>query len=176
MNKDLVRLLKQNYDKNQKKKNTRNIVKKRSARSLNINYPEPTPPPNNAPASAWTEYNRLYAIWKNFQSKNTAVTSTFNSITIFDNSSDKTFASAKILLNRIIIEYTNAEKLLKSIKDIIQETKTKFIMYNQSAAVPYDNEHFLIILNGVESFINGIDTISKKWRYRKYVYASNRHL
>ena len=90
-----------------------------------------------------TEYNRLYAIWKNFQSKNTAVTSTFNSITIFDNSSDKTFASAKILLNRIIIEYTNIEKLLKSIKDIIQETKTKFIMYNQSVvAVPYDNEHF----------------------------------
>ena len=60
---------------------------------------------------------------ENFQSKNTAVTSTFNSITIFDNSSDKTFASAKILLNRIIIEYTNIEKLLKSQKILFKKQK-----------------------------------------------------
>ena len=39
-------------------------------------------------------------------------------------------------------------------------------MYNQSVvAVPRDNEHFFNYsqAGGVESFINGIDTISKKY-------------
>lgn len=174
MNKNLVRLLKKNYDNNQRNKKTRTIVKKRYARNLNLNYPEPTPPANNAPASEWTEYNRLYAIWKNYQEQNTNITSTFNAITTFDNSSDKTYSSAKLLLTRIIREYNNIEKNLKSIKDIISETKTKFVMYNQSVvAVPYDNEHFFNYSQsgGVESFINGIDTISKKKYGTEYMFT-----